>query len=105
VYRGRCRAHARADEQARGTSHARGYDADWRRLRARHLARFPWCACKGGTGRRPHDGCGLLATDVDHIESVRDNPARRLDPTNLRSFAHACHSRRTATDQSWGVSA
>lgn len=86
--RGRCRPCARVYEQQRGSRQARGYDAEWDALRARHLAAHPWCA----------DGCGLRAMDVDHIETVRTAPHRRLDPTNLRSFAHGCHTRRTAHD-------
>lgn len=56
-----------------------------------HLAEHPWCE---------EPGCRVLATDVDHIESVEDAPERRLDPLNLRSYCHAHHSRRTARDQS-----
>lgn len=38
------------------------------------------------------------ATDVDHIDG---NP-RNNAPANLRPLCHSCHSRRTATDQSFG---
>ena len=103
TWRGKCAACNRIHERRRGTRSERGYDGDWQRLRAAHLARHPWCACQHGVGRSITDGCGMRATDVDHIESIKDAPHRRLDPTNLRSFAHACHSRRTAREQSgWG---
>lgn len=49
--------------------------------------------------RHPHcAACGVTATDVDHVVSVREAPGRRLDETNLRSLCHACHSRRTVAD-------
>lgn len=38
------------------------------------------------------------ATDVDHVDG---NP-RHNRPENLRPLCHSCHSRRTATDQSFG---
>lgn len=72
---------ARFDQQ-RPSASARGYDADWRKLRARHLAAHPFC-------RR----CGAPAAEVDHVEPVRSAPSRRLDPTNLQSLCRPCHSR------------
>ncbi|WP_409076640.1 HNH endonuclease [Nitratireductor rhodophyticola] len=83
----------RANDQARGTPAKRGYDAAWRKVRGEHLAANPRCV-----------ECGGKATHVDHIQSVREAPRRRLDRTNLRSMCHSCHSRRTARDQSqaWG---
>ena len=77
------------DEQRPGSA-ARGYDAAWRKLRAVFLRQHPDCA----TPR-----CGAMATDVDHIVSIRDRPDLRLDWGNLRSLCAPCHARRTARDQ------
>lgn len=85
---GRCGRCLTDYERGRGTAAERGYDAEWQALAAEHLALHPWCS----------DGCGLRATDVDHIVSIRVAPHRRLDPTNLRSYAHGCHSRKTVKE-------
>lgn len=74
----------------RGSSSSRGYGDDWQRVRAQHLIDNPWCEEHGPPCR---------ATEVDHEESVADNPARRLDRTNLRGYCKSAHSRRTARDQ------
>ena len=55
----------------------------WRKLRAMQLKRFPWCAVKG---------CGQKAQHVDHVETIRDAPHRRLDITNLQSLCAKHHS-------------
>ncbi|MFD1341459.1 HNH endonuclease [Litorisediminicola beolgyonensis] len=65
----------------RPSAAARGYDTDWRKLRARHLANYPACV-----------RCGKPATDVDHIIPRRLAPERRLDPTNLQSLCKSHHS-------------
>lgn len=69
---------------------ARGYDKDWRELRDAHLAEEPFCrhCAQRGIERR--------ARTVDHIESIRKAPERRLDPTNLQSLCWPCHNRKTA---------
>lgn len=87
VFRGRCRAHATAHEQLRGTRSERGYDDDWLRLRARHLRLHPFCQFDACHGKR------TPATQVDHRVPHRDAPHRRLDPTNLRSACDSCHGR------------
>jgi 5-methylcytosine-specific restriction endonuclease McrA len=78
----------RVTDNARGTPAARGYDKDWFRLRAKHIAAHPLC-----------NVCGAKGEHVDHIMTIRDHPERRLDPTNLRTLCHSCHSRRTAREQ------
>ena len=62
----------------------RPYDRDWQRVRKRHLAQHPTCV-----------RCGAAGVDVDHVVSVRKAPDRRLDPTNLQTLCHGCHSRIT----------
>ncbi|WP_244396197.1 HNH endonuclease [Afipia carboxidovorans] len=40
---------------------------------------------------------------MDHIESIRRAPHRRLDVTNLQSMCAVCHGRKTARfDGSFG---
>lgn len=73
---------------ARPSRTRRGYDEAWQRLRARFLRQHPLCAC------------GAPSTDVDHIQTIRARPDLRLTWSNLRALCHACHSRRTALDQS-----
>lgn len=71
----------------RSSAQARGYDASWRKVRLAFLSAHPFCS---------HPGCGRPAVDVDHVERVRDNPKRRLDPTNLVGYCHSHHSAKTA---------
>jgi 5-methylcytosine-specific restriction protein A len=80
--------------EARPTSAARGYDADWRRLRLMHLRAHPLCVTPG---------CNHAAAHVDHIVSIDEAPERRLDPTNLQSLCASCHSKKTcAVDHGFG---
>lgn len=67
----------------------RGYDRDWYRVRRLKLSRDPVCEfCQE-----------RLATEVDHILTIRERPDLRLVMTNLRSACRPCHSRRTAREQ------
>ena len=84
-------------DAARGTARQRGYDAAWEKLRAAHLAQHPVCEAVLDDGQV----CGSAdRPNVDHRQPVRFAPERRLDPTNLRTLCHRCHSRRTAREQS-----
>jgi 5-methylcytosine-specific restriction endonuclease McrA len=68
---------------------ARGYDNAWSKVRKVKLLQDPVCAfCNG-----------RLATEVDHIRSIKERPDLRLEMTNLRSACRPCHSRRTAKEQ------
>jgi hypothetical protein len=60
------------------------YDYPWQTLRRDHLRQNPDCV-----------RCGKPGQEVDHIESVRSAPDRRLDPYNLRTLCKSCHSRET----------
>ena len=80
-------------DQRRPPPDARGYDADWRRCRRLFLEKHPTCAM-----------CGVKATEVDHIVSVRERPDLRLKWSNLRALDRGCHSRRTALDQGFARS-
>jgi 5-methylcytosine-specific restriction protein A len=95
--RSRCPSCARKVEEQRGRPEARGYDRAWRRLRAAHLARHPYCVTPG---------CGRLGNQVDHIKAHREDEALRLDPRNLQTLCHSCHSRKTVErDGGFGRSA
>jgi 5-methylcytosine-specific restriction protein A len=86
----RCPHCTKAADQARGNAAERGYDADWRRVRAQHLAEYPGCSVAG---------CDERAVEVDHVISVRERPELRLDRGNLRSMCKPHHSSRTIADQ------
>lgn len=79
-----------AHDAARPSSAARGYDAQWRRIRAAFLEANPTCCVPG---------CGEPATDADHVLSISKRPDLRLDPRNLRPFCHSHHSAHTARTQ------
>ena len=72
------------------SSTARGYGADWRRVRAGVLAEEPLCRLCHAAGRV------AAATEVDHIEPFHGlaDPLR-LAPTNLRPLCTPCHRSRT----------
>ncbi len=75
---------------------ARGYDADWERLRLAILRRDQWrCRIDG-------PGCTRLATSVDHIVPLALGGAR-LDPANLRAACGHCNSARGARTESASV--
>ena len=77
-----------------GSAAARGYDADWRRVREQILSTEPFCRrC------RVIDPRSLtLATDVDHIQPLADGGAR-LDPDNLQPLCADCHRTKTLEDR------
>lgn len=73
----------------RPTAAQRGYDGQWRGLRAAFIRQHPVCAVIG---------CGAPATDVDHIVAVRERPDLRLTWGNLRALCHGHHSAKTARE-------
>jgi len=80
--RGRCEQHAKQYERGRPSAAKRGYDREWREIRAEHLAMYPFCVV-----------CGLPATDVDHI--VPRAQGGSSEHSNLQSLCHTHHSRKT----------
>jgi len=76
---------------ARANAGERGYDADWRKLRAWYLARHPVCEIRIRCSGDP-------ATEVDHIVPLVDG-GDRLDQANLQATCRACHRSKTASDQ------
>lgn len=87
---GRCAKHSHRPDRLRV------YDSSaWKRLRSIQLADQPFCEdCL-------EDGRTTAATDVDHVERVRDRPDLALDSSNLRSLCKPCHSRKTARESGW----
>ena len=125
VYVGRCSAcsrnKARRQDERRGTSTERGYDADWRIIRIRAFERDGWrCVDCGwrpeivemyeriGAGvpetllvmeeLRARQQAGGLHLQGDHIQTIADRPDLRLDVGNVASRCSVCHSRRTARE-------
>ena len=100
----RCPDHRRQRERAREVERPerdRFYDSRWwRAFRRVFLARHALCEMDCAK-----EGRLTPATDVDHVKpiSTEEGWALRLDESNCRAGCHACHSRRTARDQSgWG---
>lgn len=89
------RAAARkAFDQARGSSTRRGYGSVHRKLRKIVIARDPLCKvnvlCSAITP--------ALSTDADHIIARSRGGTNSLD--NLQGACHACHSYKTALEDS-----
>lgn len=84
---GRRRLQKRRERLAsRGKTAARGYGAQWQRIRAAVLLEEPMCRiCK----RRQ-------ATEVDHIKALADGGTHARE--NLRGVCRKCHGRKTAAD-------
>lgn len=61
------------------------FTKEWRALRAAFIKKHKYCAV-----------CDEKAAHVDHIKDVRHHWDLRLNPFNLQSLCHSCHSRKTA---------
>lgn len=69
---------------------ARGYDYRWQQFRANYLAQNPLCVdCE-------ERGIVTAATDVHHIEKLRDFEEAKYECSNLKPLCHQCHSKRTS---------
>lgn len=88
---GRCPQHRTAD--TRPTATERGYDANWRRLRAQHLRENPWCVMCASFGKVEQ------ATEVDHIIPHKGDDSLRRDPANLQSLCSYHHKSKTAREK------
>jgi 5-methylcytosine-specific restriction protein A len=82
----------------RGSSAQRGYGYRWRKLRAAILAGEPLCRLCA------ERGLTVPATDVDHIvPKAPGEPGQCVTAEELMPLCHACHSRKTSTqDQGFG---
>jgi 5-methylcytosine-specific restriction enzyme A len=81
--RGRCAYHAREVERARGSAAERGYDREWRLVRAAFLRHHPECVV-----------CGRPAEHVHHVRRVRDGGTHH--DSNLVALCAHHHNRETA---------
>lgn len=70
---------------ARPTAAARGYDAEWRRIRAAVLAEEPLCRLCSDRGET------TAATCVDHIRPQSKGGTH--DRENLRPLCSRCHAK------------
>lgn len=98
---GMCSECKRKAEQARGSSHARGYDqVHQATFREGVLARHPLCQA---------DGCTERSTDADHWPLSRrelvDLGLDPNDPQHGRGLCHSHHSQETAKHQPGGWNA
>ena len=72
----------------RGNTSARGYDAEWRKVRAEVLREHPLCAdCLAR-------GIVRAATVVHHIRAISECPELRLESRNLLALCRDCHELR-----------
>jgi 5-methylcytosine-specific restriction protein A len=92
-------------DQQRGTTKERGYTGVWRRLRLIILIRDPFCMI--GTICDPADpttgkrvGRRAPSNEVDHIIPAALRPDLFYEETNLQGACKACHSHKTATEDS-----
>lgn len=74
-----------------GSASSRGYDRQWRNVRARYMADFPLCEDCEQAGRV------TPAAQVHHKRTITEAPHLRLDRDNLRSLCVPCHQARHAT--------
>ena len=84
----------------RPSSSARGYRADWKRLRDAHVEAYPFCAdCL-------EQGVETLAREIDHRPPLSgpDDPGR-LDPGRLVSRCRKHHALITEADKKSGLTA
>ena len=72
------------DRAPRRTTRERGYDYAWEKLRLLKLRTDPVCEIQIKCS-------GELATEVDHIKSIRERPDLRLEWTNLQSACKPCN--------------
>jgi 5-methylcytosine-specific restriction enzyme A len=85
--RARCPEHERKRERERGSSHARGYDARWRKARLAYLQQHPLCVlCLP----RP-----VPAEVVDHVVDHKGDQRLFWDRGNWRALCAPCHNKRT----------
>jgi len=62
---------------------------EWKTIRLIVLQRNPFCVeCK-------KNGINILATEVDHIEDIKDAPERILETDNLQGLCKKCHAKKT----------
>lgn len=81
----RCGERVAKGHSCKGSAHSRGYDRPWRRFREWFLSKHSWIC----------QDCGGEASEVHHIEKLRDYPELRLHESNCMALCHSCHLERT----------
>jgi 5-methylcytosine-specific restriction protein A len=76
-----------AEDEKRKNAYQRGYNAQWRKLRAIHLSEYPLCRFCLKEGRT------TKAAVVDHIKPHRGDRRLLYDPNNLQSLCKHHHDR------------
>ncbi len=93
---GRCdqhkRAEARALDERRGSSAARGYGGAWQKARAGFLRSHPLCV------RHQERGELVPAVVVDHIPPHKGDTDLFWSRTNWQALCKRCHDVKTATE-------
>jgi len=74
--------------EPRPNASRRGYDRQWRKVRAQYLAEHPLCE------KHLEEGKTVPAYDVDHIIPLSQG-GERLDPDNLQALCRRCHNKKT----------
>lgn len=96
VTAGRCAAHARAKDRARGTAVARGYDYRWSLYSKRWLRAHPLCGERAdGMVSTEHSRCAqagriTAAECTDHIVPL-SRGGDKWDPANHQSLCFSCN--------------
>jgi 5-methylcytosine-specific restriction enzyme A len=67
----------------------RGYDATWQRFRLAFLQEHPLCCDCLERGR------SVPASEVHHVERLRERPELRLVASNCLALCKPCHTTRT----------
>ena len=98
VVAGRCPTHTRQQEQQRGSSTQRGYDARWRRYSEVFRSRYPYCGMAPPGAPLTRDSRCVQqhrvrrAEVVDHIIPIRGaHDPRFYDATNHQALCQRCH--------------
>lgn len=74
----------------RPSSHKRGYDSQWAKVRLAYLEAQPLCErCKD-------KGLTVVAVHVHHKRKLRDSPELKGEWSNLQALCPSCHSRLTS---------
>lgn len=85
----RCPKHTRSNDR-KYSRHREVYNSPrWRGLRRKVLRAEPWC-------RTPD--CTNLATDVDHIVPIDDDPGLTWEESNLQPLCAKHHGQKTARE-------
>jgi 5-methylcytosine-specific restriction endonuclease McrA len=89
-----CPIHGKPKD-TRKTSHKRGYDNAWRKLRKAKLTKDPTSECNicPIKSRCSDFGKTFAADTVHHLKPVSKYPDLRLAWSNLMSVSRSCHER------------